>query len=118
MRKWVSNSKEVMKSLRESQDRAKSLQSPSQQGSVTEEDRGYAQSVFSKENDTNPRVLGQECNRHKDELNFEFSKVLTAVDSEIITKWIVLCATAKFYDPVGLISPVVLEFKRLFQDLC
>ena len=30
----------------------------------------------------------------------------------------IAAVAAKFYDPIGFISPVVVQFKLLFQDLC
>ena len=67
---------------------------------------------------SNPRVLGQIWYTSTDELKIDVTKVLDDVNYSDVTKRTVLSTTAKFYDPLGLISPVVLMFKLLFQQLC
>ena len=34
------------------------------------------------------------------------------------TKRHIISVTAKFYDPLGFVSPVIVQFKILFQELC
>ena len=53
-----------------------------------------------------------------DELEFEFTKIVNAAETEIITKRIIFSLATRFYDPVGLISPIVLHFKLIFLELC
>ena len=43
---------------------------------------------------------------------------MNAAETEIITKRIILNIASRFYDPVGLISPIVLPFKLILQELC
>ena len=85
---------------------------------LTEEDMRYTQTVFSQKCDTKPRVLGQEWNVQDDKLNINFSNILSAAASDIVTKKSALSLLARVFDPVGLISPIVLTSKQLFQELC
>ena len=39
-------------------------------------------------------------------------------ETNVITKRSILSVAAKIYDPLGLISPVTLRFKQMFQELC
>ena len=47
-----------------------------------------------------------------------FSAALKNVETNVITKRSILSVAAKIYDPLGLISPVTLRFKQMFQELC
>ena len=47
-----------------------------------------------------------------------FSAALKNVETKVITKRSILSVAAKIYDPLGLISPVTLRFKQMFQELC
>ena len=121
MRKWLSNSKELM-SVFES-DPQFSSESPHQQSEsrspMTEEDQGYSKSSFdSQQLDSHPRVLGQLWNPETDSLIMIFCAALKNVETNVITKGSILSVAAKIYDPLGLISPVTLRFKQMFRELC
>ena len=47
-----------------------------------------------------------------------FSAALKNVETNVITKRSILSVAAKIYDPLGLISPVTLRLKQMFQELC
>ena len=68
--------------------------------------------------ESNHKLLGQTWNTTTDVLTIDLTKILTGVNADVVTKRIILSTTAKFYDPLGFISPVVLMFKLLFQQLC
>ena len=100
-----------------------SSESPRQQSEsrspMTEEDQGYSKSTFdSQQLDSHPRVLGQLWNPETDSLIMIFSAALKNVETNVITKRSILSVAAKIYDPLGLISPVTLRFKQMFQELC
>ena len=54
----------------------------------------------------------------EDSLEFDFCKVVEIATETKVTKRLVLSTIARFFDPLGLICPVILELKVLFQDLC
>ena len=100
MRKWLSNSKELM-SVFES-DPQFSSESPRQQSEsrspMTEEDQGYSKSSFdSQQLDSHPRVLGQLWNPETDSLIMIFSAALKNVETNVITKRSILSVAAKTY---------------------
>ncbi|CAB3984708.1 Hypothetical predicted protein [Paramuricea clavata] len=47
-----------------------------------------------------------------------FSAALKNVETNVITKRSILSIAAKFHELLGLISPVTLRFKQIFQELC
>ena len=142
MRKWLSNSKQLVNQLKgliksecessevtvqssETRNQATKLSESAEATpavsvttEVIEEDLGYSQSVFSQNCDTNSKVLGQEWDFESDKLIFNLSNIISAVETEFVTKRSVLSLSARFYDPLGLISPIVLKFKQLFQEVC
>lgn len=61
-------------------------------------------------------TLGLNWNATSD--NFSFSKLKMDVPRmEKVTKRVILSQTAKLYDPLGLISPIILRGKLIFQKL-
>ena len=63
------------------------------------------------------KVLGILWDRKLDELIINFDDVLSKVSNEP-TKRNILQVIASMYDPLGLINPVVVEMKILFQEIC
>ena len=121
MRKWLTNSKELMTEFQaDPQFSSESSQEPSDlPSSVTEEDQGYSKSTFDPQQlDSHPRVLGQVWSSRTDMLIISFSSPLKTIKETAITKRSILSTAAKFYDPLGLISPVILRMKQMFQELC
>ena len=53
-----------------------------------------------------------------DLLKFDLEEVLINMNTDVLTKRMILSMTAKFFDILGLISPVILQLKILFQDVC
>ena len=70
------------------------------------------------DSDSEVKVLGLVWDKGDDEFVFRFSSLLeTAVDMDI-TKRSVLRLIAKTFDPLGLISPIIVPLKVLFQQIC
>ena len=64
------------------------------------------------------KVLGILWDNEADLLRFDLEEVLINMNTDVLTKRMILSTTAKFFDPLGLISPVILQLKILFQDIC
>ena len=61
------------------------------------------------------KVLGVFWDKEKDEIYFELKTLLTAHVEP--TKRNIMKFIASIYDPLGLINPIVVRLKLLFQDL-
>ena len=110
MRKWASNSENLM-SLIENQE----LSAESEASDPILNEESLKKSVCS-ENEI--KVLGIPWDKRKDTLKFDLSGIVKDATKEPVTKRILLSAIARFYDPHGLISAVILPLKILFQEVC
>ena len=57
-------------------------------------------------------------NPNQDELIYDLTKILEGVEVQPATRRLILSTTTRFFDPLGLISPVILPFEIMFQKLC
>ena len=64
------------------------------------------------------KILGLNWDTMSDELRFEFVSVMEYLKSLPPTKRSVLKLSAKLFDPLGLLSPFVVNMKIWFQKLC
>ena len=89
---------------------------------ISETTESYAQTALSGETEIlkslQQRVLGVTWCRASDELIVDLSHILAVAEDMEPTKRGVISLVSKIYDPLGLISPVVIRFKILFQELC
>ena len=122
MRKWVSNSKVL-------QERIEQSESPSHQVSsrfvkerpIQEEDETYSSSLFeTAKNSTTSKlkVLGVGWDREKDFLLLDLTSALETDNTCLVTKRAILGTTSKLYDSLGLLSPVIILLKIIFQSIC
>ena len=63
-------------------------------------------------------MLEIEWDTINDYLFYSFEDLVESFKSVLPTKRSILGLIAKFYDPVGLIQPVITKLKLLFQDVC
>lgn len=88
---------------------------------VEEEDMTYSRSVLGTpvvEDPGKQRILGTLWNFHKDNLMFDLTEIASLARKVEPTRRSVISTVSKFYDPLGVISPIVVQFKILFQELC
>ena len=64
------------------------------------------------------KVLGIEWDTINDYLIYSFEDLVESFKSVLLTKRSILSLIAKFYDPAGLIQPVIVKLKLLFQEVC
>ena len=88
---------------------------------VTEEDKTYAKSMLGATEDTTSaeqKVLGVRWNFVKDTFVFELREMASLARDIDPTKRNVVSIAAKFYDLLGFLSPIILQFKLFFRELC
>ena len=64
------------------------------------------------------KVLGVSWDVDSDCFVFDFGEVVSMAENLSVTKRSILKISAMFFDPLGVISPIVLQFKLLFKRLC
>ena len=64
------------------------------------------------------KVLGLNWDTNNGFLVYEFADIIAVASKLEITKWNILCVSAMFYEPFGLICPIVFQFRLIFQSLC
>ena len=68
------------------------------------------------ENMGNPsKILGHIWNKREDTLQVPMNKI---EEGKPVTKNTILSQLARVYDPLGIISPTLVEGKRIFWDAC
>ena len=89
-----------------------------------EDDESFAKSsvgcdsTTSDNEDAVVKILGMNWNTLTDEIFFNFSDLCPFAQALPLTKRSVLKVTAKIFDPMGFLTPLTIEMKILFQELC
>ena len=78
----------------------------------------YAQSQLGFNSHTFRKVLGINWDTNNDFLVYEFDDIIAVASKLEITKRNILRVSAMFSDTLGLIFPIVLQFRLIFQSLC
>ena len=94
---------------------------PHVEQSCSDTDETYAKSTLGNVSPLRPeeqRILGVRWNIPSDFFVFSFDDVATIAVGLEPTKRNVVATVGRFYDPLGFISPIVIRFKLLFQELC
>ena len=112
--KWLTNSDEVSREID-----CQEKQVGNSRGSIND-DESYAKlSLGGTKGDlTSHKVLGQVWDNKKDELKIEIGKVGEKAKALPSTKRSLLSVLASLFDLLGLISPVIVFAKILFQEVC
>ena len=120
LRKWNSNSEELMSVLHAESKSCEAVQSCDVKD-VEREDASFAKLSFGKfdeiETPKEQKVLGLNWNTESDILTLKFGQIVEVGKALEPTKRSVLKAAAKIFDPLGMISPMTLKAKLLFQEL-
>lgn len=115
LRKWLTNSKERRAEIEQHESR----DGPNVNKRIENADESYAKEMLGlKEESKCERVLGLSWNCEKDLFVFELVKSASRADGLPVTKRSILKVVAGMYDPLGIISPIVVSIKVLFQELC
>ena len=77
----------------------------------------YSSEPFNPDENAPTKVLGVPWNTDTDGLHFSLDS-LKKLTSGRITKRLLLRAVASVFDPLGILSPIVVTLKILFQHVC
>ena len=115
LRKWLTNSDELREKIQQCE-----LRDGAKLNDKTKSaDESYAKEMLGrKEGTKNERVLGLSWDCDEDLFIFELSALAKRSDGLAVTKRSILKIAAGMYDPLGIVSPVLVSVKVLFQELC
>ena len=112
LRKWKTNDQTLAEEFKCKTEEVKS-------GKCEQSDDTYVKEVLGAENsDSKTKVLGITWDMIADKFEFDLTKVGKSDPEARITKRSILSMIAKLFDPLGLVSPIIVSAKVLFQELC
>ena len=87
---------------------------------MVDKDKTYTKEVLDgkQTSDKEQCILGVRWNFVQDRLVFDLNELAILVCSAEATKRQIVSVASRLYDPLGFISPVTIQFKMLFRDLC
>ena len=114
LRKWKTNDPDLQLKIHqnESENVLKELKATTDDSTFAKETLGQVKEAGEK-----TKVLGITWDTQKDLLEFDLRKLLNE-GKERVTKRGILSTLATLFDPQGIISPVAVKAKVLFQELC
>ena len=118
MSKFVTNSEKLRQLIRE-----ESSSGGGETGEPVhaEEDQSYAKSSLgpkTEEKQGISKVLGVQWDVGQDKFQLDIGDVALMIEDSEPTKRSVVSISARFFDPLGIISPVTVLFKIFCQKLC
>ena len=114
LRKFITNSSQLQERIDEDEGVLHACKNPELEETYTRSTLGTNQSLRSGEQ----KILGVRWNVFADQLVIDVSNVAHLARELEPTKRHIVSVVGRFYDPLGFISPVVIQFKILFQELC
>ena len=115
LRKWKTNDEELAKEIAQREGESEKKEQK------TTGDPSYAQETLGAQStaDGKGKVLGIAWDNERDTLEFDLGKVSKEIGkTSQTTKRGILSTLASLFDPHGLVSPVAVTAKILFQELC
>ena len=82
------------------------------------EDPTYAQTTLGNLMGKGDKILGVSWDRENDAFRFPLEELVKKSKVEEITKRAVLSVISSLFDTMGIIAPVMINAKILFQDIC
>ena len=119
LRKWKSNNQDLMQRINDAE-KSNILENgqkenPEIQDSFAKETLG----TTADKHESKTKVLGIGWDMQSDTLEINLSKVSNLdLNPGLPTKRIILSTLASIFDPLGLVSPVLVSPKVLFQEMC
>ena len=127
MRKWASNDQELNRLIEKEEIEKSSTSkvspeitsaSTSPTDKTGDHDCAKVASISAGCEETPMKVMGVPWDRMEDTLKYDLTIFDNHAVDEALTKRKLLTMTARFYDPLGLLSPVIVPFKCMFQEIC
>ena len=118
LRKFVTNSEELRCRVDANE---QTVEKQTKAVNVKEEDQSYAKDSLgtkSVDADRGHKILGVQWDFMQDTFTFNIGDVSHYMENSEPTKRNVVSMTARFFDPLGVVSPVTVMFKMFFQCLC
>ena len=109
LRKWLTNNTELRDLIKCSQNSDHNL---------SNDQATYAKVMLGGTEPGGEKVLGLHWNCETDMFSFQFVEFIEKAKGLIMTKRNLLSLLSGLYDPLGIISPIVVSMKILFQELC
>ena len=117
LRKWKTNSSELLNQIEEVEASQDAL--PNEVVSTIAEDKSCVENSTSLlKPEMCGKLLGVIWDNHSDELLVDLSELSHYVKCLPVTKRSVLKLSARIFDPLGVVSPLVIGLKLLFRSLC
>ena len=114
LRKWKTNDPELREKIS-----SRETSKTSREVSRLEDGETYAKSKLESQGGMRgEKVLGLAWNCENDTLHFNFAHIIERARNLEVTKRNVLSLLASLFDPLGIISPVTVSMKALFQEIC
>ena len=121
LRKFVTNSSALQNRVNTEEIQSREGTNSQTKSKVEVSEETYVEATFPTEpfnRAGEQKVLGVRWNIHLDQLVFEFSGIAEVAMSLSPTKRNVISLIGRFYDPLGFLSPVTIQFKVFMQELC
>ena len=112
LRKWLTNDDEVRRKI-QTDSATNEAQQP-----VSEEDNSYAKSSLHSLGSKGQKVLGLAWDFEEDTISLDLAAIAKQSEGLPATKRNTLKLLAGIFDPLGIIGPVTVTAKILFQDAC
>ena len=113
LRKWLTNDNEVKEKIAECERNGDSMREIGDDETYAKVSLGNVQKDPAME-----KVLGIQWKCETDQFVFGFENIVAKCEALIPTKRNILSILASLYDPLGIVSPIVVSLKVLFQQLC
>ena len=119
-RKFVSNDRVLQEKIERQEDLREKMLT---QGvtAVSQDENSFAKTSLGYQSDVNlgeQRVLGICWNPVEDELQFDVKMIAQLAKQVKPTKRTIVSLAVKCYDPLGIISPIIVNLKLIVQELC
>ena len=117
LRKFVSNSTSLSHCIKLMEQENEGVMHD--ESNVVEEDKSYTKDVLGSKqhSDGEHKILGVKWNFVQDTLIFDLNELTIVMTKLNATKRQIVGITARLYDPLGFISPVIIRIKMFFQEL-